>query len=432
MDVTTSQFRPATALAQGVHFWRLFGQIGATTAAAPGPTWEFFVRGRDATTDASWGTVLDVNGDGYADVIAPVIPPSGMFSNLHLFYGSASGLVTSMPFDLGGTYGFVSAGDVNGDGYGDLLVVGGSYIGIYPGGPAGITTTILSMVTVLATASSGAAAGDVNGDGYADVIVGTSMAVTGSASVYLGSASGLQATAATTLSSPAGESGFGTAIAGACDVNSDGYADIIVGTSVNAVRDSYAHVYLGSSSGIVATPQRTLHVATNDLFGQSVACGDVNGDGWGDVIVGAPSGGATGFGAVYTFHGGPAGIAASPAASVLGMASGSLFGNSFAVGDLNGDGYSDVVVGAPYGNMGGAPPGSVYAYLGGSGGIAASPIATLTDGVMAGNFASSVVITGDINLDGFADVVIRAPGSGHTYVYQGTSSGVSASPASTL
>ena len=136
-----------------------------------------------------------------------------------------------------------------------------------------------------------ATAGDVNGDGYADVVVGAYgySSDTGRAYVYLGGASGLATTAATTLTGEATGNDFGDSVATAGDVNGDGYADVVVGAYGYSSGTGRAYVYLGGASGLATTAATTwTGEATDNYFGYSVAtAGDVNGDGYADVVVGA-------------------------------------------------------------------------------------------------------------------------------------------------
>ena len=134
---------------------------------------------------------------------------------------------------------------------------------------------------------------------------------------------------------------------------------------------------------------------------------DVNGDGFADVLVGAIGGGYGDAGRAYVYLGGPGGPSQSPATILTGDAPGRYFGGSVAsAGDVNGDGFADVVVGA-VGAYGGS--GRVYLYLGGATGLATSPATTITgnDGFTS-NFGDSVASAGDVNGDGYADVVVGA------------------------
>jgi len=107
--------------------------------------------------------------------------------------------------------------------------------------------------------------------------------------------------------------------------------------------------------------------ATSDGFGTSVAtAGDLNGDGYSDVVVGAP-GNASDTGKAYLYLGGASGLSASASWTAVGEAAGDRFGASVATaGDVNGDGYSDVVVGA---HSHSSYTGKAYLYLGGASGL---------------------------------------------------------------
>ena len=208
-----------------------------------------------------------------------------------------------------------------------------------------------------------ASAGDVNGDGFADVIVGFGAAWV---SLYLGGATGLATTPASTITGPDDNSSadFGNSVAGAGDVNGDGFADVVVGSPGSNGPDGGVggtgriYVYLGSAAGLVSTPANLINGLDRlGEFGNAVeSAGDVNGDGYSDVIVGAE--GANNMdGRVYVYLGSATGLATSPASVLmLGSGMGTSFGSTVAgAGDVNGDGYADVVVG---GNGG-----AVYLYV---------------------------------------------------------------------
>ena len=130
----------------------------------------------------------------------------------------------------------------------------------------------------------------MNRDGYADVIVGAflSTAGEGGAYLYLGSAAGLATTPAVSFA-VSGSGGFGVSVASAGDLNGDGFGDLVVGASSTAGSAGSAYVYLGSATGPSNTPATTLAgAAASAFYGISAACaGDVNGDGYADLIVGA-------------------------------------------------------------------------------------------------------------------------------------------------
>jgi hypothetical protein len=346
----------------------------------------------------------------------------------------------------GDAFGFAvgTAGDVNGDGYADVIVgADGHNIGtgrayVYQGGESGLSATPATTLSGETTSNlfghAVGTAGDVNGDGYADVIVGARghNASTGRAYVYYGGESGLSVTPATTLSGETTSSHFGCAVGTAGDVNGDGYADVIVGASRHNSYTGRAYVYHGGEGGLSATPATTLSGETiGNRFGGAVGtAGDVNGDGYADVIVGAPYH-DSGTGRAYVYHGEESGLSASPATTLSGETTDNAFG--FAVGtagDVNGDGYADVIVGAPYHN---SATGRAYIYHGRESGLSASPATTLSGETISDLFGWAVGMAGDVNGDGYVDVIVGAEGynsyAGRAYVYHGGESGLSATPA---
>ena len=294
-----------------------------------------------------------------------------------------------------------------------------------------------------------ATAGDVNGDGYSDVIIGAiafdnGQLDEGRAFVYLGSAAGLATGAAWTAESDQAGSQFGEAVAAAGDVNGDGYGDVIVGANSytnDQGGEGRAFVYLGSSSGLAAGPAWMAEGdQSNANFGVSVAtAGDVNGDGYADVIVGARDwdGGQTDEGRASVYLGSAAGLGTSPAWTGESNQPGARFGNAVGTaGDVNADGYSDVVVAAVRFNNGlGDFSGRAYAYLGSASGLATSAVWTVDSAQGGAQFGVSVGTAGDVNGDGYADVIVGANAhdngatNGRAYVYFGSGSGPSVSPA---
>ena len=147
-------------------------------------------------------------------------------------------------------------------------------------------------------------------------------------------------------------------------------------------------------------------------FGESVAsAGDVNGDGYGDVIVGAPeySNGLTDEGAVYVFYGSASGLSTAPDWQAESNSNGAQMGYSVAsAGDIDNDGFDDVIAGAPYYDNGQINEGALYVYYGSETGPSNTPQIIETNHV-AGYFGWSVAPAGSVNGDVYADVIVGAP-----------------------
>ena len=310
-----------------------------------------------------------------------------------------------------------------------------------------------------------ASAGDVNGDGYADIVIGAFGAVgpnglAGSSYVVYGGATNPGNLDLGTLTSTQGFrldgaaqfdlSGFSVASAG--DVNGDGYADLVVGAyQANGSAGSSYVVYGGAVSpgnlnlGAL-TPAQGFRLDGSEwgaYSGSSVAsAGDVNGDGYADLIVGAngadPNGSASG--SSYVVYGGatnPGNLdlaALTPAQGFRldGAAGGDRSGISVAsAGDVNGDGYADLIVGANGADPNGPASGSSYVVYGGATNPGNLNLGALTpaqgvrlDGAAEGDDSGrSVAAAGDVNGDGYADLVVGANGAngyaGSSYVVYG-------------
>src|SRR5439155_970301 len=202
----------------------------------------------------------------------------------------------------------------------------------------------------------------------------------GRAFVFLGSASGLASTPAWTAESDQASADFGASVATAGDVNGDGYADVIVGAHLydnGQSNEGRAFVYLGSASGLASTPAWTAESnQANADFGTSVAAaGDVNSDGFGDVIVGADlyDNGQTDEGRIFVYLGSATGLAPAPDWTADSNQADAAFAFSVAAaGDVNGDGFGDVIAGAPAFDNGQTDEGRAFVFLGSGAGLAAS------------------------------------------------------------
>ena len=398
--------------------------------------------GDDYGRSVAWAG--DVNGDGYADLIvgAPLLGDD--VGKVYVYHGSATGLVGVVGSPAWSATGeteldefghaVAGAGDVNGDGFDDILVAavhhssGRGKVYAYHGGKSGLATTPAWSVAgtregdALGTAIAGAS--DVNGDGYADVIIGAAgmNEHSGHAFIFHGGPGGLSGTtesAAWNAGGAAAGHRFGASVSGAHDVNADGFCDVLVGAPgpTNAPLDGTAYVYHGGEGGVATTPAWSV-TATPTLsgFGASVAgAGDVDGDGYADVAIGAPYHSAA-RGRVYVYHGGETGVTGGLAHAAWVVQTDEpddrLGASVSGARDANGDGYADLLVGVPGARDGG---GAVYLFGGSASGMQGDPNSPVwsADGRGEGDgFGQVVAGGGDANGDGFAEVAAGSPGAG--------------------
>ena len=412
-----------------------------------------------ATEDGFGGTVSDagdLNGDGYSDVVVGAYGDSDNGTNsgsVYVYYGTSTGIDINSETKLVASDGsgedhfgisVSGAGDLNGDGYSDVIVgafrdddngVNSGSVYVYYGSSAGID--INSETKLIASGgadddhfgTSVSDAGDLNGDGYSDVIVGAASddyngTDSGSVYVYYGSDTGIDINSETKLIASDGSlnDSFGHLVSGAGDLNGDGYSDVIVGAyrdDDNGASSGSVYVYYGSGAGIDINSETKLIAsdgADGDRYGFSVSgAGDLNGDGYSDVVVGAyqDDTAVSGAGSVYVYYGSDTGIDINSETKLIASdgAEGDYFGVSVSgAGDLNGDGYSDMVVGAAFDDDDGAASGSAYIYYGGNAGIEPNSETKLTasDGAISDLFGESVSGAGDVDGDGDNDVIIGA------------------------
>ena len=432
-----------------------------TYATGAKPAWWAEANQPVAKFGASVGGAGDVNGDGFADIVigAPYYLGGETRDGWAVVYhGSAEGLEegpawSGGPDEEDGRFGYAvsGAGDVDDDGFDDVLVgapkAGGSgraylYYGSgdglepMPGWSAGASRAAVEFGKAVA------GVGDVDGDGYDDVLVGAPVpfhhdgSARGCVHLYRGSEEGLEQTPSWRAVSEAGDSRFGSALAGAGDVDGDGVSDVVIGAPeypVGQGREGVIYVYHGSSTGGLSHEPETTVTSTEpfERFGRAVAgAGDVDGDGFDDIVVGAPRYGKRheSQGRAYVFHGGEEGLQRTPGWSDGADRAGARYGAAVAgAGDVDGDGFDDLVVGDLGGLIDANPvKGRLHLYRGTSEGVAGSPSWTAISRKRQATFGVAVAGAGDVDADGFADMLVGASTAtygesleGAAYLYPG-------------
>jgi hypothetical protein len=317
----------------------------------------------------------DFNGDGLRDVVT-----SNFSGQVFVHFGNASfnGIPDQKLTDPAGegSFGFqvACAGDVDKDGFDDLLVAFGwgiDKVFLYKGSAAGFQANpdlVILPPNQLPAGYTGYGfghslsthSGDVNGDGYDDVLIGVG-AEKNYFCVYSGSSKGIDLNRVQIITYSDGESFVSLSHVG--DLNGDGFGDIAASpsqiTSVSAAAPLKFYVYAGSRSGLNPSPMRTVNLPaglvdypiTRNLTPGSA--GDLNGDGLGDLLVGNQyaTGAYSNEGKAYVFLG-SATTLVPPAPSMIidnpvpeeNVRFGTAVEES---GDFNHDGYQDFIIGCP-------------------------------------------------------------------------------------
>ena len=331
----------------------------------------------------------DIDADGYEDLVVRTT------AHTMVLHGSSHGLTQEQL--LGSHSGTPGAGgDLNGDGYDDLVLhLEAGQLQAFPGGPEGVDLDSPWSLehAGLQPGTTRAIPGDVNGDGYDDIVTtGTE----GVLWVYLGSAKG-----PVWAGSYAYTGGEPERITAAGDVNADGRDDVLL------VREDAAQVFLGAEGGLQQTSsQLSLRDGDYSADEYPVAAGeDANGDGLPTLV------------ATDTFLGRAllhrsGGLQYGYTSALPGSATD--FGASVAMGDLDADGYAELVVGAT-GPTGGQ--GQVHIFSGGASGLGAHGL-TVLPGTSGDGLGQQVLVAGDLNGDGYRDLVATT-GEGELWIWYG-------------
>jgi len=309
---------------------------------------------------------------------------------------------------------------------------------------------------------------DVNPTQFDDVMVGAQKyrengVPYGAVFFFQGSGAGLSKGPVLTVVSEQQGSDFGCQVAKLGDVNQDGYDDIAIGActynneAITGKDEGAAYVYYGPLNRPMLEKWEFINDNANAKLGSALAGGDINDDGIGDLIIGAKnfSEGFTSNGKVFVFYGAAStesdigGFAATPDWTAIGEEGGAQFGAAvdFA-GFVNDDSYPDIVIGAPYArNAQGEQAGCVYLFHGNSSDIELDLTPAwkqcgdidddlLEEEIIKPQFGASVAGLGDVNGDGYADVLVGSPYAendqdivtGCVYLYLGTDTGLQSNP----
>ncbi len=360
----------------------------------------------------------DIDGDGAGDFAIPAItdPSGGPAAGKLYVYSGATGTVVHTieggPNDLLG-FSVDLAGDVDADGVGDY-VVGAPAPGT--GNPgrvlvvSGADHSLIHEVVASGPSFFGSAvagAGDLDGDGHADFAVGDRFG--GSAGTF-SAFSGADASLLWTIDGLAAGDQLGSAAGLVGDVNDDGVPDLSVG-AFQAGTGGAAYVVSGADGAVIHVLEP---VGNASVFGQFFAsgAGDVDDDGVGDVFV-ADYNHNGGDGQAYVFSGATGALLHLFTAGAAGEG----FGPGRGVGDLNDDDHADLIIAAYTSSEGAPSAGKATVFSGDDGSV----LRTITHTVAQDDFGVDALSVGDVTGDGLPDFLVTAAGPSFNLGLPGTS-----------
>ncbi|GJM23077.1 MAG: hypothetical protein DHS20C15_29920 [Planctomycetota bacterium] len=374
--------------------------------------------GAESRFGAAVSDAGDVDGDGVPDVIVGAATDStGSFKGgaFYVHSGADGSLIhahpTSVAFTIFGA-DVANLGDRNGDGRADLLVGqsfarGSGEVHLFSGSDTSLLWTVPGPTFDDTFGTSVANLGDIDRDGVPDFGVGAiwdkeTIWFAGAARVY----SGADQSLLHAWFGDAGGDNLGNQVRAAGDVNDDGYPDVIAGAygaSANGINSGMARVYSGRDGSVLHT---WLGLTAEDEYGAAVSsAGDVNADGHDDLIVGAyfaDVGGVNGVGTAEV----RSGADGSLLHKWTGAAGGDWFGLGVTgVGDQDGDGHDDVLVGAPHFDPGDGPTGGAILYSGKTG----APLLVLEGDAPGEQFGLRVARLADLDGDGHPEFAVGSP-----------------------
>lgn len=424
------------------------------------PTWTYAGEA-GSRFGAAVASARDVNRDGRGDLVvgSPLWTSTGgdVLGSIDVFLGNEGGLEDQPVFTVAGKqtdagFGSTVLGvpDLNDDGFDDVLASepGGFFddsgrvfayygraLGTLEANPVGCFPNGIECAFLFAPdffANTGTAIdsfADLTGDGRVDLFAGSpfvSATSGGLVELYDTTKFGSVSYPSTfAYRSPDPGDALGSSVASGRDVTGDGIPDAIAGAPMrNGARGRVA-LFVGSA-GTLAGPAWTADsLEDQDELGRFVALADLDCDGRADVVVGVPGADGAGIpdvGEVRVYAGGPPPLTLMQGGVITGLSEGERLGAVAAIGDVDGDGCEDLLVGSPGFDGIFDEEGRAQVYLGGTAGLQSDPIWSDFGRFPLARYGEAVSSAGDVDGDGFRDVVVGAPqfeGTGLVSVYRG-------------